>query len=52
MSNEGAQDVEALLKAFLERAPEPVAKPKELAVRMARLSHFIRDIIVEAFDKN
>ena len=52
MSKEGSQDVEALLKAFLERAPEPVAKPKELAVRMARLSQFIRDIIVEAFDKD
>lgn len=44
--------VEALLKDFLSHEPEPVAKPLILAQRMARITHMIRDIVIETFDKN
>src|SRR3972149_1612091 len=34
------------------RSPKPVPTPKELAQGMARLTHIIRDTIVEAFEKD
>lgn len=40
-----------LLSDFLARQAEAVGTPKELAVRMARLAHMIRDLIVAAFEK-
>ncbi len=40
-----------LLKNFLAHAPQPLSTPKDLAERMARLTHLIRDVIVEAFVK-
>jgi predicted helicase len=46
---ERAQEVAKLLGAFLEQQPEPIRKPQELAQRMARLAHMIRDIIILAF---
>ncbi|MEO8954258.1 MAG: N-6 DNA methylase, partial [Ktedonobacteraceae bacterium] len=48
---EGAKQVEQLLHTFLGHSAEPIRKPQELAQRMARLAHMIRDIIVEAFEK-
>lgn len=45
----GAGQVEELLKYFLAHSAEPVRKPQELARRMARLAHMIRDIIINAF---
>ena len=47
---DGIEAVEALLQNFLAHQTEPVSKPKELAERMARLTHIIRDIIFTAFD--
>ena len=37
-----------LLGAFLAHAPEPVNDPRELAERLARLTHLIRGVIVNA----
>jgi hypothetical protein len=48
----GAQNVADLLGDFLAHEPQPIATPKELAERMARLTHLIRDIIVTAFEMN
>jgi len=45
----GAEAVTDLLTAFLAREAEPINDPKTLALRMARLTHFIRDMIVTAF---
>lgn len=49
---DGEKAVTDLLRDFLSHSPEPISTPKELAQRMARLTHLIRDIVVEAFDKN
>jgi len=46
----GAEAVTDLLTAFLSRQAEPINDPKTLALRMARLTHFIRDMIVKAFE--
>ena len=43
-----AADTTALLTDFLAHTPEPISTPRELAQRMARLTHVIRDVIVEA----
>jgi predicted helicase len=40
-----------LLCSFLQHSAESIRKPEELAKRMARLTHMIRDITVQAFDK-
>lgn len=45
----GATATVQLLQDFLAHRPEPIATPKELAERMARLTHLIRDIIIQAF---
>ena len=42
--------VSELLSAFFAESPEPVSRPEELALRMARLTHMIRDVVREAFD--
>jgi predicted helicase len=44
-----ADEAVSLLTDFLAHTPEPISTPKELAERMARLTHIIRDVIVEAF---
>src|ERR1017187_7007415 len=44
-----ASDAIALLTDFLAHTPEPISTPRDLAQRMARLTHIIRDVIVEAF---
>ncbi len=46
----GIQAVEKLLQNFLAHQTEPVTTPKDLAERMARLTHIIRDIIITAFE--
>jgi hypothetical protein len=48
----GAEAVTELLKAFLSHEAEPISDPKALALRMARLTHFIRDMIVTAFERD
>ena len=40
-----------LFDDFLSHQAEPVGTPKELAQRMARLAHVIRDLIIAAFEK-
>ncbi|MBI1983389.1 MAG: DNA methyltransferase, partial [Acidobacteria bacterium] len=47
----GIEAVSQLLTAFLSHEAEAINKPKELALRMARLTHFIRDMIVTAFER-
>jgi predicted helicase len=49
LEKEGGKLGEELLHSFLEHRGEPIRKPQELAKRMARLAHFIHDIIVDAF---
>jgi predicted helicase len=46
---DGAVKVTELLVSFLDHNAETIKKPQDLAKRMARLTHMIRDIIVEAF---
>jgi len=48
---DGLQPVVELLDNFLTQKAEAVGTPKELALRMARLAHMIRELIVNAFEK-
>ncbi len=48
---EGIQAVAKLLTTFLEHQAERVGTPQELAERMARLAHMIRDLIINAFNQ-
>lgn len=41
-----------LITSFLRHEPQPISKPRELAERLARLTHLIRDVIVEAFKQD
>ncbi|MDD5748854.1 MAG: N-6 DNA methylase [Actinomycetota bacterium] len=45
----GIEAVTGLFDDFLSHRAEPVGTPKELAQRMARLAHMIRDLIIAAF---
>jgi len=47
--NSGAESVAELLIGFLAHKAEAVGTPKDLALRMARLAHMIRNLIVNAF---
>ena len=47
----GAQQVADLLDSFLNHSPELIRRPADLARRMARLAHMIRDITVTAFEQ-
>ncbi|MEO7000673.1 MAG: N-6 DNA methylase, partial [Ktedonobacterales bacterium] len=49
LDTRGATETLALLDGFLTRSPAPVNNPKELAERMARLTHIIRDLTVGLF---
>jgi len=49
--NAGIQAVAELLSDFLAHKAEAVGTPKELAVRMARQAHLIRNLIINAFEK-
>ena len=46
----GVADVGLLLDDFLDRRPQSVANPEELALRMARLTHLISDVVAVAFE--
>jgi predicted helicase len=48
---DGIRPVVELLDNFLAHKAEAVGTPKELALRMARLAHMIRELIVNAFEK-
>lgn len=50
-NKDGDAEVISLLGNFLSHAPQPVANPRELAEHMARLTHLVRDIIVETVNK-
>jgi hypothetical protein len=43
--------VARLLAGFLTHSTEPISSPKDLAVRMARIAHIIRDMTVVAFQQ-
>jgi len=45
-------DVARLLANFLTYSTEPISNPKELAERMARITHIIRDMTVLSFRQN
>jgi len=50
-SKVGIQAVTELLNDFLAHQAEAVGTPRELALRMARLAHMIRGLIMAAFEK-
>ena len=47
----GIQAVAELLSNFLAHKAETVGTPRELAVRMARQAHLVRNLIINAFEK-
>jgi len=47
----GVEPVAELLAGFLSRKAEAVGTPKDLALRMAKLAHLIRNLIIAAFEK-
>jgi predicted helicase len=49
LDKQKATEVQQLLQSFLDHSAEPIRKPQELARRMARLAHLIRDVIINAF---
>lgn len=51
VDKDGQKAAQELLEGFLARDPQPVSNPRELAERMARTTHMIRDIIVTAFEE-
>lgn len=48
--NEGISKVNELLTTFLIHQAEGVGTPKDLALRMAKLAHLIREMIINTFD--
>ncbi len=46
---EGIKEVGDFLSAFLDHIPEKVVTPKELAKRMAKQAHLIRNLIINTF---
>jgi len=50
-NNAGIQAVAELLCIFLTHKAEAVGTPKELAMRMARQAHLIRNLIINAFER-
>ncbi|MGZ3643543.1 MAG: hypothetical protein ACXVCM_06795 [Ktedonobacteraceae bacterium] len=51
LDKEGILATSDLLCSFLQHNAESIRKPEELAKRMARLTHMIRDITIQAFEK-
>jgi predicted helicase/very-short-patch-repair endonuclease len=47
---EGIAEVASLFDSFLAHTAEKVGTPKELAEKMARLAHMVRDLIIKAFN--
>src|SRR5207249_3969035 len=50
LNEAGAARVVELLTSFLRHEPEPVRNSRALAEHMARHSHLIRDIVLQAFE--
>lgn len=50
-AREGTASLEALFNDFIAHQPQEISSPRDLAQRMARLTHLIRDIIYEAFNR-
>jgi predicted helicase len=48
---EGITEVASLLDNFLSHTAEKVGTPKELAGKMARMAHMVRDLIIKAFNQ-
>ncbi len=48
-SKQGEQDVLSLLDQFLSHQPQPIGRASDLAVRMAKLTRAVKDIIAESF---
>mgnify|MGYP000444499232 CR=1 FL=1 len=48
---EGEATIEDLFGDFVANKPQEITNPRDLAQRMARLTHLIRDIIIEAFNR-
>ena len=51
LAKDGEQRVHALLQSFFARPAVRISSSRELAERMAKLTHIVRDIIVTAFEK-
>jgi predicted helicase len=47
----GIEDTAEIITEFLAHKAEAVGTPKDLALRMARLAHMIRNLIINAFAK-
>ena len=48
-SKANIEEASLLLSDFLQRSPEPVSSPQDLARRLARSTHMIRDIVAVGF---
>ncbi len=46
---EGIKSLEEMLSAFFSHTPGPISKPEDLAERLARLTHMVRDLIEATF---
>ncbi len=51
LDGHGAEKVRALLGGFLHHAAEPAASAAELAERMARVTHMIRAMVEQSFER-
>jgi len=52
VQKDGLEEAGRLLESFLDQTPEPIRSSKDLSSRLARLAHIIRDMIIEAFEKD
>ncbi len=51
-SQAGISETDEMLSAFMDRSPEPVFSPDDLALRMARLTHMVRGIVETGFARS
>ena len=51
-SRTGISEADEMLSAFMDRNPEPVSSPDDLALRMARLTHMVRGIVETGFARS
>lgn len=49
LDKQGAVEVAQLLHSFLTHSAEPISKPQDLAQRLARLTHMLRDVVIATF---
>ncbi|NLF64954.1 MAG: hypothetical protein GX579_10175 [Chloroflexi bacterium] len=52
ISQNGITELGILLDEFLAQKPQDITSPSVLAERMAKLTHLIRDIVIQAFQRN